>query len=83
MTQLTEQQPTGQEPAEQEQSPVIPRPHTDAAALRALDHAKGELHERIEHIKAAPQDHHPKLVLSDQVRGTSLLDVIADGVNRV
>ncbi|MFY9848797.1 MAG: hypothetical protein WAK83_14600, partial [Trebonia sp.] len=81
MTQLTEQQPTGQQPAEQ--SPVIPRPHTDAAALRAIDHAKDELHERIEHIKAAPQDHHPKLVLSDQVRGTSLLDVIADGVNRV
>ena len=83
MSQLTEQQPTGQQPAEQEQAPVIPRPHTDAAALRAIDHAKGELHERIEHIKAAPQDHHPKLVLSDQVRGTSLLDKIADGVNRV
>src|SRR5579863_859245 len=81
MTQLTEQQPTGQQPAEQ--PPVIPRPHTDAAALRAIDDAKGELHERIEHIKAAPQDHHPKLVLSDQVRGTSLLDKIADGVNRV
>ena len=52
MTQLTEQQPTGQQPAEH--SPVIPRPHTDAAALRAIDHAKGELHERIEHIKADP-----------------------------
>src|SRR6201986_1416899 len=81
MTQLTEQQPTGQQPAEQ--SPVIPRPHTDAAARRAIDHAKDELHERIEHIKADPWDHHPKLVLSDQVRGTSLLDKIADAVNRV
>src|ERR1700749_948491 len=81
MTQLTEQQPTGQQPAEQ--SPVIPRPHTDAAARRAIDHAKDELHERIEDIKADPLDHHPKLVLSDQVRGTSLLDKIADAVNRV
>jgi len=62
---------------------VIPRPHTDAAALHAIDHAKEELHDRIEHIKADPQDHHPKLVLSDHVRGTSWLDKIADGVNRV
>jgi uncharacterized membrane protein len=76
MPQLTEQQPA--------QNPlVIPRPHTDAAALHAIDHAKEELHERIEHIKADPQDHHPKLVLSDHVRGTSLLDKIADAVNRV
>lgn len=81
MTQLTEEQPTGQRPAAH--SPVIPRPHTDAAALHAIDHAKEELHDRIEHIKADPQDHHPKLVLSDHVRGTSWLDKIADGVNRV
>ena len=81
MTQLTEEQPTAPEPAEHPL--VIPRPHTDAAALRAIDHAKDELHERIEHIKADPQDHHPKLVLSDHVRGTSWLDKIADGVNRV
>ena len=92
MTQLTEEQPAGQQPAEH--PPVIPRPHTDAAALRAIDHAKDELHERIDHIKADlheridhikadPQDHHPRLVLSDHVRGTSWLDKIADGVNRV
>ena len=62
---------------------VIPRPHTDAAALHAIDHAKDELHDRIEHIKADPEDHHPRLVLSDHVRGTSLLDRIADMVNRV
>jgi len=81
MTQLTEEQPTGQRPAVQ--SPVIPRPHTDAAALRAIDHAKQELHERAEEIRAHPEDHKPKLVLSDHVRGTSWLDKIADGVNRV
>ncbi len=76
MTQLTEQQPA-------EHSPAIPRPHTDGAALRAIQHAKEELHERAEAIRADPVDHKPKLVLSDHVRGTSLLDKIADGVNRV
>jgi len=62
---------------------IIPRPHTDAAALRAIERAKEDLHERAEHIRAAPQDHKPKLVLSDHVRGTSVLDKIADGVNKV
>ncbi len=62
---------------------VIPRPHTDADALRAIDHVKHDLHERIETIRADPADHKPKLVLSDHVRGTSVLDKIADGVNRV
>jgi uncharacterized membrane protein len=81
MTQLTEPQPTQQEPAEHPN--VIPRPHTDADALRAIDHVKADLHERIEHIIADPADHKPKLVLSDHVRGTSWLDKIADGVNRV
>ncbi len=61
---------------------VIPRPHTDAAALRAIEHAKEELHQRAEHIRAAPEEHKPKLVLSDHVRGTSWLDEIADWVNR-
>jgi len=67
----------------QEQPHVIPRPHTDAQALRAITHTKEGLHERIEQIVADPADHHPKLVLSDHVRGTSLLDKIADAVNRV
>jgi uncharacterized membrane protein len=61
---------------------VIPRPLTDAAALRAIEHAKEELHQRAEHIRAAPEEHKPKLVLSDHVRGTSWLDKIADWVNR-
>jgi len=75
MTQLTEQPPT-------ERPNVIPRPHTDADALRAIDHVKEDLHQRIEHIIADPADHKPKLVLSDHVRGTSWLDKIADAVNR-
>jgi hypothetical protein len=79
--QLTEQQPAGQQPTEHPNG--IPRPHTDADALRAIDHVKHDLHQRIEQIIADPADHKPKLVLSDHVRGTSPLDRIADGVNRV
>jgi uncharacterized membrane protein len=65
-----------------EPSHIIPRPHTDAAALRAIEHAKEELRERAEHIRSAPEEHKPKLVLSDHVRGTSWLDKIADWVNQ-
>jgi uncharacterized membrane protein len=65
-----------------EQPHIIPRPHTDASALRAIEHAKEDLHARAEHIRAAPEEHKPKLVLSDHVRGTSWLDKIADWVNR-
>jgi uncharacterized membrane protein len=63
-------------------SPRIPRPHTDAAALRAIDDATRHLHDRAVKIRACPELHRPKLVLSQHVRGTSLLDKIADGVNR-
>jgi uncharacterized membrane protein len=62
---------------------VIPRPHTDAAAVRAISRAKDDLRERAEHIRSNPEEHKPKLVLSEHVRGTSILDKIADGVNRV
>jgi len=62
---------------------VIRRPHTDAAARHAIDLAKEELHECAELIRSAPEEHKPRLVLSDHVRGTSLLDTIADAVNRV
>jgi uncharacterized membrane protein len=41
------------------------------------------LHERAEEIRAAPEEHHPMLVLSDLVRGSSILDKIADVVNRI
>ena len=63
--------------------PVIPRPQTDAAALRAIDRVKSEMHERAAAIRRDPADHEPKLVLSEHVRGTSLLDKIADAVNRI
>jgi uncharacterized membrane protein len=66
---------------EQVPSPRIPRPHTDGDALRAIDDAASHLKERAEEIRENPGDHLPKLVLSKHVRGTSLLDRIADAVN--
>ena len=64
------------------ESPHIQRPHTDAAALRAIDEATRHLHDRAVRIRACPELHHPKLVLSEHVRGTSILDKVADAVNR-
>jgi uncharacterized membrane protein len=58
------------------------KPATDGAALRDISHELRHLHERAEQIKQAPEQFHPKLVLSDHVRGSSILDKIADGVNR-
>ena len=57
------------------------RPVTDGQAVRDTHAQLHHLHERIEEIKECPQEHHPKLVLSEHVRGSSLLDKIADGVN--
>src|SRR5580693_7886402 len=62
-------------------SPIIPRPATDNAALRAIEEAEDHLHERALAIRADPESHKPKLVLSKHVRGTSILDRIADAVN--
>jgi uncharacterized membrane protein len=59
------------------------KPVTDAAALRDIKHDVRHLHEKAEQIRQAPEQFHPRLVLSDHVRGSSLLDKIADGVNRI
>jgi uncharacterized membrane protein len=59
------------------------KPVTDAAALRDIKHDLRHLHEKAVEIKQAPEQFHPRLVLSDHVRGSSLLDKIADGVNRI
>jgi len=71
-------------PAESQatESPRIPRPHTDAAALRAIEEATGHVRERALKIRENPEEHKPKLVLSQYVSGTSLLDRIADVVNK-
>ncbi len=59
------------------------RPRTDAAAIRDICRDFLHMHDRAEQIKANPAAFHPKLVLSDHVRGTSFLDKIADVVNRI
>jgi uncharacterized membrane protein len=59
------------------------KPPTDGAALRDISRELQHLHERAEEIRAAPEEHHPMLVLSDLVRGSSILDKIADVVNRI
>src|SRR5579863_5844837 len=64
------------------ESPRLTRPHTDAAALRAIEDATKHLRERAVKIRECPELHKPRLVLSEHVRGTSILDKIADGVNR-
>lgn len=59
------------------------KPATDAAARRDILHELSHLHEKAEQIKQAPQEFRPKLVVSDHVRGNSILDKIADAVNRI
>jgi hypothetical protein len=53
-------------------SPRIPRPHTDAAALRAIEEATAHVRERALKIRENPEEHKPRLVLSQHVRGTSI-----------
>jgi len=59
------------------------RPRTDAAAIKDICLDFLHVHDRAQEIKANPAAFHPKLVLSDHVRGTSILDKIADAVNRI
>jgi uncharacterized membrane protein len=61
--------------------PVPPRPETDAAAVRAIEEASAHIRERAQKIRECPELHIPRLVLSKHVRGTSILDKIADAVN--
>jgi uncharacterized membrane protein len=60
--------------------PHMARTSGEAVRDNAL-YAAG-LAQRAAEIRANPGAHKPKLVLSRHVRGTSVLDVIADGVNR-
>jgi uncharacterized membrane protein len=59
------------------------RPRTDAEAIKDICLDLLHVHDRAEQIKAHPESFHPRLVLSDHVRGTGILDKIADGVNRI
>jgi hypothetical protein len=60
------------------ESPQLARPETDTAALRAIEQATEHVRERALRIRANPEAHKPRLVLSQHVRGTSILDRIAD-----
>jgi uncharacterized membrane protein len=64
-----------------EPPPVPPKPHTDAAAVKWNTEALSHVHERALEIMAHPEEHKPRLVTSDHVRGSSPLDKIADAVN--
>src|SRR6266852_9637662 len=63
-------------------SPHPARPETDGAARRAIEEATAHVMERALRIRQDPEAHKPKLVLSAHVRGTSILDRIADAVNK-
>jgi hypothetical protein len=43
------------------ETPHLARPHTDAAALRAIDEATKHLHDQAVKIRACPELHIPKL----------------------
>src|SRR5689334_25272700 len=64
------------------ESPRTPRPQSDGAARHAIEDATSHLKERAEKIRANPEAHLPRLILSRHVRGTSILDRIADAVNK-
>jgi hypothetical protein len=57
--------------------PRLARPETDAAALRAIEEATAHVRERALKIRQNPEAHKPRLVLSQHVRGTSILDNFA------
>jgi uncharacterized membrane protein len=59
------------------------KPNTDAAAIREIEEDLHKMRARVEEICSAPERHIPRLVTSDHVRGSSILDRIADSVNRV
>jgi uncharacterized membrane protein len=57
------------------------KPATDREAVKANSAYLSHVRERAEEIRQAPEEHKPKLITSDHVRGNSILDKIADAVN--
>jgi uncharacterized membrane protein len=68
----------GQGPA----SSTDARPLTSAEAVKSIAAAAAAARERAQLIRQAPELHRPKLVLSEHVRGDSVLDKIAEAVNK-
>ena len=52
------------------ESPRLARAETDGAALRAIEQATSHIRERALQIRQNPEEHKPRLVLSQHVRGT-------------
>ncbi len=71
--------PTGGQPPAPSNAARSP---TAAAAVRDIAAAAAAARERAEEIRRAPELHRPRLVLSEHVRGDSVLDRIAEGVNK-
>jgi uncharacterized membrane protein len=63
--------------------PHYHKPATDAEGRRSITHELHHLAEKAAEIRQDPQQFRPRLVLSDHVRGRSVLDKIADSVNRI
>jgi uncharacterized membrane protein len=73
---------TTTQPAAPAPGPAGGNSHATAAqAVRTIAWEARHTGERAAEIRRAPQDHHPRLVLSEHVRGNSILDRIASGVN--
>jgi uncharacterized membrane protein len=62
-------------------TPFQRRPTSYNAARREIKDEMQHVHERALEIRRCPEEHKPKLVTSDHVRGTSFLDRVADWVN--
>jgi uncharacterized membrane protein len=73
---------TATKPDPQSTAAHTPLPANAAAAVRENALYAARLAQRAAEIRANPEVHKPKLVLSRHVRGESWLDKIADGVNK-
>ncbi|HEY2551687.1 MAG TPA: hypothetical protein VGI64_14040 [Streptosporangiaceae bacterium] len=72
---------TTTQPAAPAPEPAGGHPVSAADAVRTISWEARHTGERAAQIRSAPEKHHPRLVLSEHVRGNSILDRIASGVN--
>jgi hypothetical protein len=63
------------------ESPHLPRPETDAAALRAIEEATEHVRERAQKIRQAPELHKPKDMPGRQREIQDCVDKILAKVN--
>jgi low affinity Fe/Cu permease len=72
---------TTTQPAAPAPGPAGGRPASAADAVRTIAWEARHTGERAAQIRSAPENHHPRLVLSEHVRGDGILDRIASWVN--